>query len=153
MAAIDYDALTKDDQDDDDLVKNLRSALKASVKEKAEMKSELSTMKTTSRERAISDVLKSKGVSEKAAKLLPADIDTSEDAITAWLDDYADVFGIQQNSGAVADDAEQNAQRQISRATDAMQAGEMGIEALTARIREAKTTEERNAILKQAAGA
>jgi hypothetical protein len=88
-----------DDDDDDytapevnnDLVKQLRKANKQKEKELAELKANFENLNKAQRERAIKDVLTSRGINSKIAAFIPSDIDASEDAVSRWLDDYADV--------------------------------------------------------------
>ncbi len=152
MADFDYEALSKDDRDDDALLKNLRAALRASSKERTDLRAELNTEKSAGRTRTVVDILKSKGVSEKAAKFLPGDIEPSEDAVTAWLEENADVFGIKQQSGTDTPAAEQEAQRALTRAADGMQTPAGDIQAIQKQIREGGTPEERANILRLATG-
>jgi hypothetical protein len=92
-----------DDDDDDytapevnnDLVKQLRKANKQKEKELAELKSQFENLSKTQRERAIKDTLASRGVNTKIAAFIPSDIDPSEESISKWLTDYADVFGFE----------------------------------------------------------
>ena len=95
-----------DDEDDDtaqsdfnnpdtDLVKKLRKALKAEQKKAKELESTLGELTKTQRERVLKDVLTSRGVNTKVAKFVPTDLDASEEAITSWLDQNADVFGFE----------------------------------------------------------
>lgn len=94
----------EDDDDDDvqvsyqtesDLIKQLRKQLKAEQRRNKELESTVGTLSKTQKERIIKDVLTSKGVNAKIASFIPSDIDASEDAISAWLDSNADVFGLQ----------------------------------------------------------
>ena len=41
------------------------------------------------------DVFSSRGVNPKVAAFVPNELDASEDAISAWLDQNADVFGFE----------------------------------------------------------
>lgn len=94
----------EDDDDDDvqvsyqtesDLIKQLRKQLKAEQRRNKELESTVGTLNKTQKERIIKDVLTSKGVNAKIASFIPSDLEASEDAISAWLDVNADVFGIQ----------------------------------------------------------
>lgn len=90
-----YDEDEIDDLDElegADLIKNLRKQIRGLSKEKSELAQELSSLKTTARERSVADVLTAKGVSAKVAKFIPSDVE-GEDAISAWLTENADVFG------------------------------------------------------------
>jgi hypothetical protein len=71
----------------------LRKALRKAQKEREAVEAELQNMRSELRSRSVKDVLASKGVSDKLAKLIPSDIDTPEQ-IDAWLAEYSDVFGL-----------------------------------------------------------
>ena len=89
----------EDDDDDyttdssNDLVKQLRKAAKQKDKELQELRSQFENLSKGQRERAIKDVLASRGVNGKIASFIPQDIDPTEESLSKWLDDYADVFG------------------------------------------------------------
>ena len=94
---------TDEDEDDDftpsfdsdtDLVRKLRKDLKQAQKRNKELEGSLGELSKAQRERIIKDAFASKGVNPKIASFIPNDIDASEEAIAAWLDNYADVFGI-----------------------------------------------------------
>jgi predicted ATP-dependent endonuclease of OLD family len=80
-----------------DLVKQLRKQLKAKEKELSEKESALTNLSKAQRERAIKDTLASRGVNGKIAAFIPQDIDPTEESVSKWLEDYADVFGIEIN--------------------------------------------------------
>jgi hypothetical protein len=98
MSNYDYE---DDDFDTDssgnDLVKQLRKQLKAKEKELSEKDSALNNLSKTQRERAIKDALASRGVNSKIAAFIPQDIDPTEESVSKWLEDYADVFGYESN--------------------------------------------------------
>jgi len=98
MSNYDYE---DDDFDTDssgnDLVKQLRKQLKAKEKELSEKESALNNLSKTQRERAIKDALASRGVNGKIAAFIPQDIDPTEESVSKWLEDYADVFGYESN--------------------------------------------------------
>jgi hypothetical protein len=89
---------------DTDLVKKLRKALKAEQKRAKELESNYQELTKSQRERIIKDALASKGINMKVAAFVPADIQASEDAISAWLDNNADVFGYTTNTQQTAVD-------------------------------------------------
>ena len=95
MSNYDYD---DDDFDSDsgDLVKQLRKANKQKEKELAELKAQFESISKANRERAIKDALASRGVNSKIAAFIPQDIDPTEESVSKWLEDYADIFGVQQ---------------------------------------------------------
>ena len=91
-----------EDEDDDytndssnDLVKQLRKASKQKDKELQELRSQFENLSKGQRERAIKDVLATRGVNSKIASFIPQDIDPTEESLSKWLDDYADVFGFE----------------------------------------------------------
>ena len=94
-----YDYEDDDDFDtndsSNDLVKQLRKATKAKDKELAELKAQFESLNKSQRERAIKDALASRGVNSKIASFIPQDIDPTEESVSKWLEDYADVFGIE----------------------------------------------------------
>jgi hypothetical protein len=97
MSNYDYeddDDITQDDSPND-LVKQLRKASKAKDKELAELRSQFESLSKGQRERAIKDALAARGVNSKIASFIPQDIDPTEESVSKWLEDYADVFGIE----------------------------------------------------------
>lgn len=80
---------------DTDLVKKLRKALKVEQKKNKELESSLGELTKSQRERVLKDVFASRGVNPKVAAFIPNDLDASEEAISTWLEQNADVFGIQ----------------------------------------------------------
>ena len=96
MSNYDYEDDDDDFQDSsNDLVKQLRKANKQKEKELAELKSQFENLSKAQRERAIKDALASRGVNQKIASFIPQDIDPTEESVSKWLSDYADVFGIE----------------------------------------------------------
>jgi hypothetical protein len=91
----------EDDDDDytndssNDLVKQLRKASKQKDKELQELRSQFENLSKGQRERAIKDLLASRGVNSKIASFIPQDIDPTEESLSKWLDDNGDVFGIE----------------------------------------------------------
>ena len=97
MSNYDYeddDDITQDDSPND-LVKQLRKASKQKDKELAELRSQFDSLSKGQRERAIKDALAARGVNGKIAAFIPQDIDPTEESVSKWLEDYADVFGIE----------------------------------------------------------
>ena len=93
-----YDYEDDDDFNDDssnDLVKQLRKASKQKDKELQEPKSQFESLNKSQRERTIKDALAARGVNSKIASFIPQDIDPTEESVSKWLEDYADVFGIE----------------------------------------------------------
>lgn len=94
-----YDYEDDDDFDtndsSNDLVKQLRKASKQKDKELNELRSQFESLSKGQRERAIKDALAARGVNGKIAAFIPQDIDPTEESVSKWLEDYADVFGIE----------------------------------------------------------
>ena len=90
----DDDDITTNDSSND-LVKQLRKAAKQKDKELQELRSQFENLSKGQRERAIKDLLASRGVNSKIASFIPQDIDPTEESLSKWLDDNGDVFGIE----------------------------------------------------------
>ena len=122
MSNYDYE----DDDDDftqesnNDLVKQLRKQLKQRDKELNEFKSQFENLSKAQRERAIKDALESRGVNGKVAKFIPQDLDPTEESLSKWLEDNADVFGFQveDKSQPAVDPATANAYKKMNNAVD-----------------------------------
>ena len=97
MSDYDYeeDDFDTPSNDGNDLVKQLRKANKQKEKELTELKTQFESISKSNRERAIKDALASRGVNSKIAAFIPQDIDPTEESVSKWLEDYADVFGIE----------------------------------------------------------
>lgn len=143
------DALLQDDANDSDLVKNLRKALKEANTKRAEAERTLAERAKTDRTRALADVLKEKGVPEKAAKYFPADVDPTPEAVDKWLEEDGDLFGVAKQE--VDPEVQQAAQR-ITGATASAPIGTqvMDVNALVAEMRAAKNPEELAAVYAKA---
>ena len=86
---------------DDNLVKDLRKQLNEALKAKKQFEEELGQYRSQLRERTVAEVLQAKGANPKLAKFLPSDVEGDE-AIGAWLEENADVFGVVPESQAPA---------------------------------------------------
>jgi hypothetical protein len=146
-----------DDEDDfteesGDVVKQLRKVNRTLEKRLKELETESVTLKTQTRQRIVKDVLTQKGINPKVAAFIPQDLDSSEEAITNWINEYGDVFGVNNN-------AEQSNQEQGKASTPDLSANSRinsvvntGMpstpdEDSLAKILNAKSAEELNAIL------
>jgi len=95
-----------DDEFDDfgdegtDVVKQLRKVNRTLEKRAKELEQELKGLQSQTRQRTVKDVLQAKGINPKIAAFIPQDIDTSEEAINGWLNEYGDVFGSTQNANS-----------------------------------------------------
>ena len=104
----------------DDLVKQLRKQLKAKEKEMAEFKTQFDNLSKAQRERAVKDVLEARGVNGKVAKFIPQDLDPTEESLSKWLEDNADVFGFQveDKTEPAVDPAQAAAYKKMNSAVD-----------------------------------
>jgi hypothetical protein len=122
MSNYDYeddDDFTMDDSSND-LVKQLRKASKQKDKELNELKAQFESLNKAQRERAIKDALASRGVNSKIASFIPQDIDPTEESVSKWLEDYADVFGIEvsQNQTPNVNPADAAAYKRMTNSAD-----------------------------------
>ena len=117
----------EDDEDDldtdtsqNEAPANLRKALKRAEKEKKDLAEQLASIQADLRSRSVKDVLATKGVPDKVAKFIPADVSTPEQ-VDAWLNENADVFGFSKPADAPADEAVQANIRSYDRINAATQ--------------------------------
>lgn len=145
----DLDALLQDDANDPDLVKNLRKALREANTKRAEAERTLAERAQSDRTRTLADVLREKGVSEKAAKYFPSDQEPTPEAVDKWLEEDGDLFGFQKQE--VSQETRESAQR-ISdmSAQSPSQTQVIDAAALAAEMRNAKTPEELAAVFAKA---
>lgn len=97
MAANQYDYEDDYEEQDSNGPAELRKALKKAQKEREALEAELNQIRKDLKSRTVKEVLESKGVPAKLAKLIPSDVDSPEQ-IDAWLSEYSDVFGLQAQS-------------------------------------------------------
>ena len=96
MSNYDYEDDDSDLNDlGNDLVKQLRKTNKQKEKELADLKAQFESLSKAQRERTIKDALERRGVNQKIAAFIPQDIDPTEESVSNWLTNYADVFGLE----------------------------------------------------------
>jgi hypothetical protein len=142
-----------DDFDDDDLdneggsqlVKDLRKQLKQAKKDRDDLAAIADQFKAEQRKTAVSDALKARGARPELAKFYTGE-EASPEAVTAWLTENADLFGIP--SETTPEDAQrQAAAERISNATATAPVQSLGTEQdLQYKLAHAKTREELNAV-------
>jgi len=93
----DLDTENEAQMDGSDLLKKLRKAKRADEKRIKELTEQLEGFSKAQRESTVKSILEQKGVNQKAARLILKDLDGdfSEESVTNWLDDNADLFGIE----------------------------------------------------------
>ena len=125
MSNYDYeddDDFTMDDSSND-LVKQLRKASKQKDKELQELRSQFESLNKSQRERAIKDALASRGVNGKIAAFIPQDIDPTEESVSKWLEDYADVFGYESSQNQATPNVDPAQAAAYKRMTNTVETG------------------------------
>jgi hypothetical protein len=154
MSNYDYededDDITTDSGSSNDLVKQLRKAAKQKDKELAELRDKFDGLSKAQRERTIKDALERRGVNQKIASFIPQDIDPTEESVSKWLEDYADVFGIElgQNQTTNVDPADIAAYKKMTGTADAGLSPERGADVMS-RLMNANSKEELDDIIAQ----
>lgn len=74
--------------------RNLRASHTKLAKELADARAALDKATTAQRTTTLTDLLKAKGISEKAAKYYPADADATAESVDKWLDEDGDLFAV-----------------------------------------------------------
>ena len=143
-----------DDFDEDfepqDVVKQLRKVNRTLEKRLKEIEAEATTLKNQTRQRTVKDVLTQKGINPKVAAFIPQDLEISEEAVTNWLNEHGDVFGVNQNATEGESQASNNPALQAQqRINDVVSTGTPpGVdEDSMAKILNAKSAAELNALL------
>ena len=125
MSNYDYedDDFDTPSNDGGDLVKQLRKATKAKDKELAELKAQYESLAKANRERAIKDALASRGVNSKIAAFIPQDIGPTEESVSKWLENYADVFGVETQATQATPNVDPKQAAAYQRMTNAVEQG------------------------------
>jgi hypothetical protein len=149
---------TNYDEDDDfdfedqpqDVVKQLRKVNRTLEKRLKELEQEATTLKTQTRQRTVKDVLTAKGINPKVAAFVPQDLDASEEAVTNWLNEYGDVFGVKSDEESESKSTSNNPALQAqARINDVISTGTPpGVdEDIVAKMANVKNAAELNALL------
>ncbi len=102
----------------DDGIANLRKAKRADEKRIKELEEQLAKFSRESNERTVREILESKGVNTKAARLVLKDLDTiNEDAVSNWLVENGDLIGYTPNQEKPVDTDNLRALQQQDAAT------------------------------------
>ena len=131
-----------------DLVKQLRKIDRAQKKRIKELEQNLGDLTKSQRERILRDVFSSRGVNSKIAAFVPSDVEATEEAVNAWLDNYGDVFGIEkpESKAPVVSETDMMALRRMDNSIQNSLAPDK-TEDLSIRIANAKSPEEILALL------
>jgi hypothetical protein len=149
---------TNYDEDDDfdfedqpqDVVKQLRKVNRTLEKRLKELEQEATSLKTQTRQRTVKDVLTAKGINPKVAAFVPQDLDASEEAVTNWLNEYGDVFGVKSDEESESKSTSNNPALQAqARINDVISTGTPpGVdEDIVAKMANVKNAAELNALL------
>jgi len=134
-----------------DLVKQLRKAAKQKDKELQELRQQFESLNKAQRERAIKDALASRGVNQKIAAFIPQDIDPTEESVSKWLGEYADVFGFEtaaETQKPNVDPAQAQAYQRLTGAADSGFTPERG-EDIMSKLMNAQSREELDEIIQK----
>jgi hypothetical protein len=134
-----------------DLVKQLRKANKQKEKELADLKSQFENLSKAQRERAIKDALASRGVNQKIAAFIPQDIDPTEESVSKWLTEYADVFGFEapaETQQPAVDPAVAKQYQKLTQTADAGFTPEYGDDIMS-KLMNAQSREELDEVIRQ----
>ena len=97
----DQDIEMETPMDGSDLLKKLRKAKRADEKRIKDLTEQLETLSKGQRERIVKETLEKKGVNPKAIRLVLKDLDDiNEESVNNWLDDNADLFGLEMREDA-----------------------------------------------------
>ena len=151
MSNYDYEDDDSDLNDlGNDLVKQLRKTNKQKEKELADLKAQFESLSKAQRERTIKDALERRGVNQKIAAFIPQDIDPTEESVSNWLTNYADVFGleiVQPNQTPNVDPAQVAAYRKMTNTVDQAASPEP-TEDVMRRLMNAHTKEELDEVIR-----
>ena len=123
MSEYDYEDDDFTEDTSNDLVKQLRKASKQKDKELQELRSQFDSLSKGQRDRTIKDALASRGINPKIASFIPQDIDPTEESVSKWLADYADVFGIETGQNQATPNVDPAQAAAYKRMTNAVESG------------------------------
>jgi hypothetical protein len=135
--------------DGSDLLKKLRKAKRSDEKRIKELSEQLEGFSKAQKETVIKKVLETYGVSPKAARLISREFDgdITEESVSQWIDDNAEVFGIEvQYEEQQSDTIDRAALRQMDVVTQTATTPDRA-EDLLSRINNAASAEELNSII------
>ena len=99
---------------------------------------------------SLAESFKRRGVNQKIASFIPQDIDPTEESVSKWLEEYADVFGVDlgQNQRTNVDPADIAAYKRMTGTADAGMTPEAGADVMS-RLMNAGSKEELDDIIRQ----
>jgi len=141
----DDDDFFDEDNEPQDVVKQLRKVNRTLEKRLKEIEAEATTLKNQTRQRTVKDVLTAKGINPKIAAFIPQDIE-GEEAISGWLNEHGDIFGVTPPEEAKQDSEDVSAAKRIANTINSAAAPTIDEDAL-AKILSADGPAALNAIL------
>lgn len=81
--------MSYDDDNDSDLVKDLRAQIKAKDKELAAKTSQVEDLQKYKTKVTVDDVIEKQGLNPKIKALIPKDVED----VSAWLEEFGELFG------------------------------------------------------------
>lgn len=93
-----------DDDNDSNLVKDLRKQLSEANKAKSELAKELGTLRPQVRSTSLKSVLSEIGANPKIAALLPESVEPTKEAVSEWLKEYGELFNLKPAEEPVKDE-------------------------------------------------
>ena len=135
--------------DGSDLLKKLRKAKRSDEKRIKELSEQHEGFSKAQKETVIKKVLETYGVSPKAARLISREFDgdITEESVSQWIDDNAEVFGIEvQYEEQQSDTIDRAALRQMDVVTQTATTPDRAEDFLS-RINNAASAEELNSII------
>ena len=135
--------------DGSDLLKKLRKAKRSDEKRIKELSEQLEGFSKAQKETVIKKVLETYGVSPKAARLISREFDgdITEESVSQWIDDNAEVFGIEvQYEEQQSDTIDRAALRQMDVVTQTATTPDRAEDLIT-RINNAASAEELSSII------
>lgn len=158
MPQDDYDDLFLDDEGSESgLPKKLRAKIDELSSKLKELSEENASLKASQRKSNLNQILQDNGFSPKVANFMPTDLELTEDAIKAWLDENGDIFSGARLGSSDQDEVRTSAPPSAPEGMTRMNMAEIGPESsitvpadLESRIAGAKTMDELMAVLRSA---
>lgn len=85
----------------------LRVQLERALAENKTLKDQVTALSAQARTASISSLIKDKGLNPKIAKLIPADVESTQEALDKWFEENADLFPATPKEQSGGDDQEQ----------------------------------------------
>jgi hypothetical protein len=108
------------------LVNDLRKQLREKAKAEKDLRDQLAELQKSTRAITVREALKTVGVSEKVAALVPSDLEPTVEAVTAWIKEYEDVFGVAKTTETTESQEQRAAEAAQLDAMQALSAGAQG---------------------------